>query len=362
MPAISGLYCRNPVRYCHAELGVRTLDVACGKMALSAARLAAFAGGKFRPVGKYVQGTAKAVSFFGAGYCYIEVVVPEVRVRVARILGPCCLIIDVLRMMRVVGASQVRTYRLVELGGGAWHYEAISEVLVPAWVLAQELAEIVEIAVDARIGGRMSQDDLRALVRSGEVSRADLEELLGEEPATIPDVVEVVGNQAFGDVFGGLPLCGFPVLGAPVRSRPHGELVEWLRSRGWDPPGSALGLLYLLSTPPMEQSIVCAGGRARIKGWALYGDAVLRMAAISHALTLSLTPEQCSANLRLADNVNLANISDRIGLTVCLFGENGASCKVIADTFEALIGMVAAFAGVGVAVNVMVREVYSGFI
>jgi len=359
MPAISGLYRRNPIHLCHAEVGVRMLDVACGRMALSPARLAAFAGGKFRPAAKYVKGTAKDVKFFGAGYCYIETVVPEVRVRVARILGPCCLVIDVLRMMRLVGAAEVRTYELVDVGGGSWHYEAISAELVPAWSLARDLLAVVTENHYARIGGRLSQGELRELISSQGVSRHELEMLLAGLPGT-PSLVLADGPRVAFDQALGVPgLPGIPSLYHPRDPGVDCPLVEWLRVRGWKPPEAALGDLFLVGSSTFDQGSLCSGGRAKVKVWALIGDSVLRLVASVVTLSLREVPERCADRHRLAENAKLAVVSDRVGLTACLGDGVSASPKVKADALEALVGLVASYAGLEVANKVIVGEVYS---
>jgi len=55
---------------------------------------------------------------FGAGYCYLHLFAPNVRLRVARILGPLPLLVDVLRLYVCVGLARVNGCWLFVNGAG----------------------------------------------------------------------------------------------------------------------------------------------------------------------------------------------------------------------------------------------------
>lgn len=72
------------------------------------------------PVRKYATGAVTSMASFGRGYCYLELIREELRIRVARILGPAPLVSDVLAFYRVAGAA-FHIVDFQELGFDIYH-------------------------------------------------------------------------------------------------------------------------------------------------------------------------------------------------------------------------------------------------
>jgi len=111
MYAIKAVYGPGSVKLCHAETGVRVLDKRFANFSMNVVT-ASYLGGQYKPIEKYVKGRAVGVEYFGAGYCYIGAMIPEARVRVARVLGPSPLLTDFLRVYAVVGLSDIPRFHL----------------------------------------------------------------------------------------------------------------------------------------------------------------------------------------------------------------------------------------------------------
>jgi hypothetical protein len=76
---------------------------------------------------RYMTSDVVEMVAFGAGYCYLHMVEPRARMRVARVLGPCPKVIDVLRVVRVVGASSMPVLQFEEVGLGMFHVRKLGE-------------------------------------------------------------------------------------------------------------------------------------------------------------------------------------------------------------------------------------------
>lgn len=114
--------------YCHAQMGQLVLDRVVAEESLLMRKRGNSALGVVRVMAaKYYRGYHVSVSSYGAGYCYLIAFPSEVRSRVARILGPLPLVADVLRLMRVLGASEVNAiWRRV--GIDVYHVEPLSNI------------------------------------------------------------------------------------------------------------------------------------------------------------------------------------------------------------------------------------------
>jgi len=90
------------------------------------------------------------IRMFGVGYCYLRLVRPRVRLRVARILGPCPLLLDFLLLYRLTGLS-VAFVNVRSVGVDLFHVEESVQKRT-GLELARELLGLVSMSIGARIG------------------------------------------------------------------------------------------------------------------------------------------------------------------------------------------------------------------
>lgn len=140
--------------YCHAMAGQLVLDRRVADEAVLMLRSGNVALGRGALFGaKYQSGYAISVSGYGAGYCYLVAFSPNVRSRVARILGPLPYVADVLRLMRVVGMQAVSA-RWQFVSKGLYHVVACSQSKGPplGGFFRFGCALLSDVGVDLRVG------------------------------------------------------------------------------------------------------------------------------------------------------------------------------------------------------------------
>lgn len=98
---------------------------------------------------KWGTGVQLGLAAFGRGYCYLPLFRPEFWFRVARVLGPVPLLLDVLVLLRLAGRSQVRAAVRVS-AEGILHLDL--GPYVPAFEVVQELSGYLLLQSDIRIG------------------------------------------------------------------------------------------------------------------------------------------------------------------------------------------------------------------
>lgn len=103
-----------------------------------------------RDVRKYATGTVTNLASFGVGYCYLQLIRPEFRFRVARILGPLPLLADFLMVYRLAGVCSSRS-ELVFVGQGLLHVKTAVDV-VEGKDVWKELHGLLEMDENVRIG------------------------------------------------------------------------------------------------------------------------------------------------------------------------------------------------------------------
>lgn len=124
-PSIAVLYKKELKELkCFAETGVLVRDKQFARAVVQLPRSGAYMQEEsLGCMRKYIRGMAVEVSSFGAGYCYLRAVRPEVRMRVARVLGPISLVADVLRMINAVGISSGRSMEWKFIAPGYFHLQ-----------------------------------------------------------------------------------------------------------------------------------------------------------------------------------------------------------------------------------------------
>jgi len=157
-PAIKALYegvVRNEV--CLVEPHVKEKD----RQLVDAALDVDYGGWSGQPgmewLSRFHTSSLTEMSSFGAGYCYLLAFVPGVRSRVARVLGPLPYLTDVLRMLRVAGASDVGELCLVEVARGMFHVTVAAKGkmkgIIASWKFVGDVSNaIVRSAGFGRVG------------------------------------------------------------------------------------------------------------------------------------------------------------------------------------------------------------------
>lgn len=338
--SIAALYSERSNRYCHAELGVRVLD---GKFAAFAYNARAFAclGGDYKPIMKYVKGSHAGLPRFGSGYCYMEAVIPEARVRVARVLGPLPYMVDWLRVICVVGRVEIDEWSLEEVKVGSWHLESISSNKVAARGLVERIVEILDTQPKARIG--VKSEDFAALHKFARDRGLDVDSL-NVLVSKLGGVTDLRLNRCQG-VFGGLP----DGLSMPSFVDVNGVAevtdVEKLLWQDYEIklPSEARGYFQMLEVSSMTQNCAIVKGRSVIRLLAQCGDAVLRMWFTTQLMVPDMNHSEMGAAQEKVSNAALAVVFDRSCFSV--FSHVASSVGEKGTFIEALVGIVYGYKG-----------------
>lgn len=133
---------------------------------------------------RWERGPIFGVSTYGQGYCYLELFKPQVRIRVARLLGPFPYVADVQRLFNFCG-TELAHVSFKAVIGSVYHVDVGCRM--QGHELLRELCDIVADNPDARIG-------------------ADGPSVLSDDFMTSVEVKPLLSSKGYCDV------CGFVVV------------------------------------------------------------------------------------------------------------------------------------------------------
>jgi len=379
----------GPVTFCHAEVATRRNDQKLSILFLSEdLRYEAYAVESLpNEVKKFGGDTNFQYEAFGAFYCHLGGVRFEYRMRVARILGPKPLIVDVVRAMKVCGRSEMQRAAVVKVGDGLYHLNPLTvERHKGAGLdLFLQLLAILEKEGDTvRIGARTDSDSDGG-VRLEELSSSDgdafeevdrgLVEELGPDRAAPKDDFHVLRDFV---IETGMSSALLRAVARDVESRAsaevcmcyeqveaeHGLVVPvetwscvnftgnefllgkkiqaWLEGAGVEISKRALVDLEVVALAPSHQQSFAYGARDRFKVLGMVGDALFKVYLTLVSSSRFLTAGETSVELEKASNGSLKNIAiDRL-LVEAIGSERfpHASTKSYGDFVEGIVGTV----------------------
>lgn len=119
-PAVKAAAARRPY-ICQTTDDTRAADRALVQLYVTHSLTArAYEGKVFQPAQRLATGTAGLESF-GKGYCYLVAFPQAFYMRLARVLGPAPLVLDVLKMLCVAGRGSMAALKVTEVEKGFFH-------------------------------------------------------------------------------------------------------------------------------------------------------------------------------------------------------------------------------------------------
>jgi len=380
--AVQALYIvGGPVRYCHAEPAARRNDnVLAGMMLKGGGSKFAFQSKDLPVAVKRLSGkTNYQYEAFGAFFCYLGGVRHEYRMRVARIMGPKPLVVDVIRAVCVVGRCVMQRVKLKCVGEKMFHLEPDgSERVTNGGVLLVQklLVAVVQYGDDIRIGAgsevtadavpwqegddsdgggqlvtvgdtslsfKTEYAELKALVSNRGYDLKTLKVVL-EDLEKSKTVVEPLEKWDFdSDVDYGFPITLYRWEESSFSGYDFSKaelLQRWLRGKQCDIYGD-LADLQLVMLTPVEQHGFAVGARERFKVLGMLGDSLFKLWAVVTSYGRRYTAAETAGAVAAVSNKRMRAMtvvdSELVKITEGRFANND---KWYGDFIEAVVGVV----------------------
>jgi len=281
LPFLAVLYSPRSHHMCGATPATRRLDAVFVAKALNLGVLQrSYATGPDDEVLGLCTSAVTDPAQWGAGYCYMLAIRGDARIRVGRVLGPNPLVVDLLRVLRLVGVN------------------------VGARLMVEYTAVGLHVVRDKAVKGQHGDSGL-AFVR------------------TLMVYVEKYGADLR--------------IGADAGR----AALEWFEERGLALPEAAVADL---AVGMMTASMLVRGDRLRQRTLALIGDRVLKLWTAMHAHATGATVEDASAlEQSTQTDAALAKLfvaSSLSQLVVSTANVDIGAAKVGGTAFEAVVGAV----------------------
>lgn len=366
-PSIASLY--NPAvsnRYCHARPEVRQKDQAFVRALLD---LGNGADAFWRPDGwkdgkRFETGDSCGVGEFGAYYCYLEGVRACGRMRSARVTGGLAYVADALRIARVMGQARMRCLKVQKISENVYHVvkdpERKGTDPLAGVDYVKQLLEILERGeLHARIGADPRAFQLLELLKSVVVGTGDAlgasKVVDSDEVSEVAEVVSVEERGGLGDLFGYREYSteSARALTETAKDRVF-RMLDYLRVARIDLPQEALLDLALVTIASNIQPDGFPGLKEKVRVYALVGDAAMKMVTALFGLATSKTAQEVSQLGSRFSNPVLARCLDKSGFRRhCEVGNLTDDAKANADIVEAVLGVIAVYAGFPAVVRAM---------
>lgn len=348
-PSIRAIYDGTGRRHvCFAEDGVKKKDVKFARLMAGSSRMCAPLHAELLPsVRRYVKGFPVEITTFGAWYCSLIAIRPEVRMRVARVLGPLPLVADALRAINLVGRNVGCRCEWVCVAEGLYHVRLVKPLVADSSAMVtlfhDGLRLLREVGPMIRVGaGETTWEDEMAMAHPG------VWHPRGPNPAK-----SVSTLAKFGDV-GGLIDCygdiiqlnsDKPRVEAAVAAGRVDAVRKFLGGCGVVmPPESFYDLSLVVHTAAVIPAEF-VGGSARLKLLALIGDRAVKLLLALQGLAVGSTVASVQGSeSKIQSNVSMVESAKKLGYVSMLYFAAGVpknSPKVVGTSVEALLGVVA---------------------